>query len=184
MTGVDAIGISRLRHSTPRSVDVCEATATPSVSAATFGVCCGSSKRRSGPGTSGWVVAASASVSRGRGSRISSDRGLFPTHGSRSGSGVGKHESPRRKSRMVEISLSGSGEGPGWETSRPTLQRYFCPGVYGSAPPEPPPPGRSMESLYRCLHLQVCSLALSGINSHGGCGAYHFTRLILTEVWP
>src|SRR5215813_5461641 len=24
---------------------------------------------------------------------------------------------------MVEISLSGSGEGPGWETSRPTLQR-------------------------------------------------------------
>jgi hypothetical protein len=23
---------------------------------------------------------------------------------------------------MVEISLSGSGEGPGWETSRPTLQ--------------------------------------------------------------
>jgi len=28
---------------------------------------------------------------------------------------------------MVEISLSGSGEGPGWETSRPTLQRTFLP---------------------------------------------------------
>jgi hypothetical protein len=27
---------------------------------------------------------------------------------------------------MVEISLSGSGEGPVWETSRPTLQRYFA----------------------------------------------------------
>jgi len=26
---------------------------------------------------------------------------------------------------MVEISLSGSGEGPGWETSRPTLQSPF-----------------------------------------------------------
>ena len=44
-----------------------------------------------------------------------------------------------------------------------------------------------MESLYRCLRLQVCSLALSGINSHGACGAYHFACLlaclILTEVW-
>jgi hypothetical protein len=29
-----------------------------------------------------------------------------------------------------------------------------------------------MASLYRCLRLQVCSLALLGINSHGGCGAY------------
>src|SRR5262249_9174390 len=38
---------------------------------------------------------------------------------------------------MVEISLSGSGEGPGWETSRPTLQRYFCSGVSGCAPPAP-----------------------------------------------
>src|SRR5262245_3469464 len=44
------------------------------------------------------------------------------THGSRSGSGVGNHESHRRKSRMVEISSSGSGEGPGRVTSRPTLQ--------------------------------------------------------------
>ena len=37
------------------------------------------------------------------------------------------HEPHRRKSWMVEISLSGSGEGPGWETSRPTLQRHFAP---------------------------------------------------------
>src|SRR5262249_39130852 len=157
-TGVDAIGTSRLRPSTPRSDDVCAATSTTSVSAATFGVCCGSSQRRSGRGISCCVVAASASVSIGRGSRISSDSGLFPTHGSRSGSGVCNHESHRRKSRMVEISLSGSGEGPGRETSRPTLQRHFCPGVYGSAPPEPPPPGLSIASLYRCLRPQVCSL--------------------------
>jgi hypothetical protein len=27
-------------------------------------------------------------------------------------------------------------------TTRPTLQRYFCPGVYESAPPEPPLRGR------------------------------------------
>src|SRR5215472_3464359 len=38
---------------------------------------------------------------------------------------------------MVEISLSGSGEGPGRVTSRPTLQRYFCSGVCGNAPPAP-----------------------------------------------
>ena len=25
---------------------------------------------------------------------------------------------------MVDISLSGAGEGPGWETSRPTLQGF------------------------------------------------------------
>ncbi len=36
------------------------------------------------------------------------------------------YESHRRKSRMVEISLSGSGEGPGRVTSRPTLQRAFA----------------------------------------------------------
>ena len=37
------------------------------------------------------------------------------------------HEPHRRKSRMVEISLSGSGEKPGWATSRPTLQSPFLP---------------------------------------------------------
>src|SRR5438067_11729503 len=46
---------------------------------ATFRVCCGSSERRSVPGTSGCAVAASASVLRGKGLRISSDRDLCPT---------------------------------------------------------------------------------------------------------
>src|SRR5205814_5585621 len=92
---------------------------------ATFRVCCNSSERRSVPGTSGCAVAASASVLRGKGLRISSDRDLCHAHGSRSGSGVGNRESHRRKSRMVEISLSGSGEGPGRVTSRPTLQRLL-----------------------------------------------------------
>ena len=44
------------------------------------------------------------------------------------------HEPHRRKSRMVEISLSGSGEGPGWETSRPTLQRHFAPAPAARSP--------------------------------------------------
>jgi len=35
---------------------------------------------------------------------------------------------------MVEISLSGSGEGPGWETFRPTLQRYFATAPSGMHP--------------------------------------------------
>src|SRR5262249_12601954 len=117
--------ISRLRPSTPRSVDVCEATSITSASAATSRVCCVSSKRRSGRGTSGCAVAANANVLTGRGLRISSDRCLSPAHGSRSGSGVGSHKSHQRQSRMVEISLSGSGEGPGWVTSRPTLQATF-----------------------------------------------------------
>src|SRR5262247_1931369 len=47
-----------------------------------------------------------------------------PAHGSRSASGAARHESHQRKSRMVEISSSGSGEGPGRVTARPTLQRY------------------------------------------------------------
>jgi ElaA protein len=38
--------------------------------------------------------------------------------------------------------------------------------------------------LYRCLCLQVGSLALSGSESHGGCGAYYFSCLILAEHWP
>ena len=59
-TGVVAIGTNRSRRSTPRSVNACEATATTSASAAIFVVCCGSSKPRSGPGTNGCAVAASA----------------------------------------------------------------------------------------------------------------------------
>jgi len=45
-------------------------------------------------------------------------------------------------------------------------KRYFGPGVYGSAPLEPPPPGLSSACLYRCPRLQVGSLALAG--SKGG----------------
>jgi len=54
------------------------------------------------------------------------------------------HESHQRKSRMVEISLSGSGEGPGWVTSRPTLQRPFP--AASCAAPSPPfrPPAGSL----------------------------------------
>ena len=63
------------------------------------------------------------------------------------------------------------------------FKRYSCPGVYRSAPPESPPPGLRIVSLYRCLLLQVSSLALSGSKSHGGYGAYHFACLILTEVF-
>ncbi|SRR5712691_10867764 len=58
------------------------------------------------------------------------------------------------------------------------FKRYFCPGVYGSAPLEPPPPGRRITSLYRCLRLQVGSLALAGSKSHGGCGTYYFACLL------
>ncbi len=70
--------------------------------------------------------------------------------------GTRNPEPHRRKSRMREIRSSGSGEGLGWATSQPTLQRHFCPGVCGSTPPEPPPLGLSIESLYRCLRPQVC----------------------------
>jgi hypothetical protein len=46
---------------------------------------------------------------------------------------TGNHEPHRRKSRMREIRSSGSGEGPGRVTSRPTLQRSF-----GTAPSAAP----------------------------------------------
>ena len=52
---------------------------------------------------------------------------------------VGETRSPephRRKSRMREIRLSGSGEGLGWATSQPTLQRHVR-----AAPPERAQPG-------------------------------------------
>jgi hypothetical protein len=103
-TGAVAIGTRRSRSSTPRSVYACEVISMTAASAATFGVCCGSSRRRSGPGTSGCAVAASASGSTGRDSRTFSDNALSPAHGSWSGSGVGNHESHRQKSRMEEIS--------------------------------------------------------------------------------
>jgi hypothetical protein len=44
------------------------------------------------------------------------------------------HEPHRRKSRMWEIRSSGSGEGPGRVTARPTLQRYFATAPSGRHP--------------------------------------------------
>jgi hypothetical protein len=46
---------------------------------------------------------------------------------------------------MVAISLSGSGEEPGWATSRPTLQRLFHQTAFSTSPVHQPgavPPGR------------------------------------------
>jgi hypothetical protein len=37
---------------------------------------------------------------------------------------------------------------------------------------------RCIASLYRCLRLQVGSLALAGSKSHGGCGAYYSACLL------
>jgi len=57
---------------------------------------------------------------------------------------VGETRSPephRRKSRMREIRSSGSGEGLGWATSQPTLQRLF--------------------PLAACAHPVLCHLAAS-----------------------
>jgi hypothetical protein len=62
---------------------------------------------------------------------------------------------------------AGTGNLPAYST------RYFCSGVYVSALPEPPHLDSACESLYRCLRLQVCSLALSGSKSHGGWGERH-----------
>jgi len=59
------------------------------------------------------------------------------------------HESHQRKSRMVEISLSGSGEGPGWVTSRPTLQRD-CATARSGLHPYPFPAFLQDETDYRC----------------------------------
>jgi hypothetical protein len=50
------------------------------------------------------------------------------------------------KSRMVEIPLSGSGEGPGWATSRPTLQRHFCTGPSRVPPTGATPAGSHISS--------------------------------------
>src|SRR6266568_2683961 len=44
-----------------------------------------------------------------------------------------------RKSRMREIRSSGSGEGPGWATSRPTLQRPLPPPASPLPPAAHPP---------------------------------------------
>jgi len=51
--------------------------------------------------------------------------------------GTRNPEPHRRKSRMREIRSSGSGEGLGWATSQPTLQRHFTL-ARRSAPPGAP----------------------------------------------
>ena len=53
------------------------------------------------------------------------------------------HEPHRRKSRMREIRSYGSGEGPGWVTSRPTLQSTFAPPARERAPQRPPAAGHA-----------------------------------------
>jgi hypothetical protein len=52
-------------------------------------------------------------------------------------------EPHRRKSRMREIRLSGSGEGLGWATSQPTLQRPFGAATPAARPPAPPAGGHT-----------------------------------------
>jgi hypothetical protein len=49
----------------------------------------------------------------------------------------------------------------------------FAPVSTGAHSRSPPHLDSACESLYRCLRLQVCSLALSGSKSHGGWGERH-----------
>ena len=65
----------------------------------------------------GSAVGANANVSTGSGSRIYFATFRSPSLGSSSRSGDRNHEPHQRRSRMVEISLSGSGEGSGWATA-------------------------------------------------------------------
>jgi hypothetical protein len=74
-------------------------------------------KRRGGLGTSCSAVGVNASVSHGNGSRTCFATFRSRNLGSLSRSGVRNHEAHSRRSRMVEISLSGSGEGLGWVTA-------------------------------------------------------------------
>src|SRR5215471_2975469 len=60
------------------------------------------------------------------------------------------------------------------------IKRYFYPGVYGSAPPAPPPE-LSIASVSCCLRLQVGLLTWSGSTSHSGCGMYSLACLPLVE---
>ena len=60
------------------------------------------------------------------------------------------------------------------------IKRYFRSDVCGSAPPEPPPPGRHSASVSRCLRLQGGALAVAGGQRHGGDGVYHFACFLLS----
>lgn len=68
---------------------------------------------RFGSGSSGCAVAVSVRVSRGSGSADCWNASPFPGRGLWCGYGEDSHEAHQRRSRMVEISLSGSGEGLG-----------------------------------------------------------------------
>ena len=110
----------RYRCNMLRSRDVSRATSITSASAATLGVCSCWSMPRSGTGTSGFAVEATERVSRGRGSWRCWNATLCRFLGFACASGARSHESHQRKSRMVEISLSGSGEGLGGVILRAT----------------------------------------------------------------
>ena len=112
-TGVDAIDTSQLLYNTPRSRDASGDTSTTLASVATTAAWGHSSRLRSGTGSSGFAVEATDRVSRGRSSRRSCSDTLCPPLRFAYGSGVPSHEPHQRRSRMVEISKSGSGEGPG-----------------------------------------------------------------------
>ena len=71
------------------------------------------SRHANGSGANGCAVAASARVSRGSGSTDCWNASRFPARGLSCGYGGRSHEAHQRRSRMVEISLSGSGEGLG-----------------------------------------------------------------------
>jgi hypothetical protein len=68
---------------------------------------------------------------------------------------------------MVEISQSGSGEGSGWVTARPTLQRHFSAGLASAQSTGTPctPWSSSICSMMLFLHeTGVTKLHLNDVN--------------------
>ncbi len=84
------------------------------------------------------VAAANARVCTGKGSPICCAGGLYRVPESPSGFGTARHEPHQRESRMVEISSSGSGEGPG-EGNRPAYSTT----AFSTTCAPPVPPSRS-----------------------------------------
>jgi hypothetical protein len=97
---------------------------------------------------------------------------------------VGNHKSHRRQSRMVEISLSGSGEGPGWETSRPTLQRPFHTAL--PAPPAPASPAALRALAGRPVRRPRPPAQPAALDRHrcGGGGCDSLRRRLLAPCSP
>ena len=81
------------------------------------------------------------------------------------------HEPHRRKSRMREIRLSGSGEGPGWATARPNLQGifHFLPLPRERAPWPPVLPGGSAlgQGAERRCTIWTCRSGWEGVGPSG-----------------